>query len=66
MLMSDQVDIAVDLGVLPPPLPENLNLRQLVEVAPAAPPQGMMRRMPLRYLVATKGNAISQRKLRGL
>jgi len=37
--VSDQVDIAVDLGVVPPPLPEILNLRQLVEAAPAPPPQ---------------------------
>lgn len=37
--MAEQVDIAVDLGVLPPPLPEILTLRQLVEVAPAPPPQ---------------------------
>jgi hypothetical protein len=37
--MSEQIDIAVDLGVLPPPLPEILTVRQLVEVAPAPPPQ---------------------------
>ncbi len=37
--MAEQVDIAVDLGVVPPPLPEILNLRQLVETAPAPPPQ---------------------------
>jgi hypothetical protein len=37
--MSEQIDIAVDLGVIPPPLPEILTLRQLVELAPAAPPQ---------------------------
>ena len=37
--MSDQVDIAVDLGAVPPPLPEILNLQQLVEAAPAPPPQ---------------------------
>jgi hypothetical protein len=36
---SEQVDIAVDLRVLPPPLPKILNLRQLLEVAPAPPPQ---------------------------
>jgi len=36
---SEQVDIAVDLGVVPPPLPEILNLQQLVEGAPAPPPQ---------------------------
>lgn len=37
--VSEQVDIAVDLGVVPAPLPEILNLRQLVGVAPAPPPQ---------------------------
>jgi hypothetical protein len=37
--MSEQIDIAVDLGVVAPPLPEILNLRQLVEAAPAPPPQ---------------------------
>jgi len=37
--LSDQIDIAIDLGVVPPPLPGILNLRQLVESAPAAPPQ---------------------------
>src|SRR3974390_2931403 len=37
--MSEQIDIAVDLGVVPPPLPEIMSLRQLVEVAPAPPPQ---------------------------
>lgn len=37
--MSEQIDIAVDLGVVAAPLPEILNLRQLVEVAPAPPPQ---------------------------
>src|SRR5215471_7546006 len=37
--MAEQVDIAVDLGAVPPPLPEILNLRQLVETAPAPPPQ---------------------------
>jgi hypothetical protein len=35
--MSDQIDIAVDLGVVPPPLPEILTVRQLVETAPAPP-----------------------------
>jgi len=35
----EQIDIAVDLGVVPRPLPEILNLRQLVETAPAAPPE---------------------------
>lgn len=29
--MSEQIEIAVDLGVVPPPLPEIMNLRQLVE-----------------------------------
>ncbi|HZR17825.1 MAG TPA: hypothetical protein VFE51_10900 [Verrucomicrobiae bacterium] len=33
--MAEQVDIAVDLGVVPPPLPEIFNLRQLVEAATA-------------------------------
>jgi hypothetical protein len=37
--MSEQVDIAVDLGVVAPPLPEIMTLRQLVESAPALPPQ---------------------------
>jgi RecA-family ATPase len=37
--MSHQIDIVVDLGVLPPPLPEILTLRQLVEVATAPPRQ---------------------------
>jgi hypothetical protein len=37
--MSERIDVAVDLGVVPPPLPEILSLRQLVEVAPAPPPQ---------------------------
>ncbi len=37
--MSDQIDIAVDLGVVPAALPEIMNLRQLVEAAPAPPPQ---------------------------
>jgi hypothetical protein len=37
--MSEQIDIAVDLGVVPPPLPEIMSLRQLVEAAPATPPQ---------------------------
>ena len=31
--MSEQIDIPIDLGVGPPPLPEILNLRQLVETA---------------------------------
>jgi hypothetical protein len=37
--MSEQINIAVDLGVVTPPLPEILSLRQLVEAAPAPPPQ---------------------------
>jgi hypothetical protein len=37
--MSEQVDIAVDLGVVPAPLPEILSLRQLVAAAPAPPPE---------------------------
>jgi hypothetical protein len=36
---SEQVDPAVDLGVIAPPLPEILTLRQLVEQAPAPPPE---------------------------
>jgi hypothetical protein len=36
---SEQVDPAVDLGVVVAPLPEILTLRQLVETAPAPPPQ---------------------------
>src|SRR6516165_4096121 len=36
---SQQIDPAVDLRVVAPPLPEILNLRQLVETAPAPPPQ---------------------------
>ena len=36
--MSEQIDIAVDLGVVPPPLPEILTLRRLVELATAPPP----------------------------
>jgi hypothetical protein len=35
--MPEQVDIAVDLGVVAPPLPGILTLRQLVETAPAPP-----------------------------
>lgn len=37
--MAEQVDIAVDLGVVPPPLREILSLRQLVEVATDRPRQ---------------------------
>jgi hypothetical protein len=36
---SGQVDIAADLGVVPPPLPEIVTVRQLVESAPAVPPE---------------------------
>jgi hypothetical protein len=36
---SEQVDPAVDLGVIAPPLPEIMTLRQLVETAPPPPPQ---------------------------
>jgi hypothetical protein len=36
--MSEQVDIAVDLGAVPPPLPEILTLEQLCAVATPAPP----------------------------
>ena len=35
---SEQIDPAVDLGVVPPPLPEILNLEQLVAVAVPPPP----------------------------
>jgi len=37
--MPDQIDIAVDLGAVPPPLPEILTLEQLVEVATVPPPE---------------------------
>jgi RecA-family ATPase len=37
--VSEQIDIAVDLGAVAEPLPEIMSLRQLVEVAPAPPPQ---------------------------
>jgi len=36
--VTEQVDIAVDLGAVPMPLPDILNLEQLVEVAAAPPP----------------------------
>jgi hypothetical protein len=36
---SEQIDIAVDLGVLPPPLPGIVTVRQLAEAAPMPPPQ---------------------------
>lgn len=35
----DQVDMAVDLGVLPPPLPDILTFRQLTDMAPVTPPE---------------------------
>jgi len=37
--MSEQVDIAVDLGAVPPPLPEIVTLREFVASPPVAPPQ---------------------------
>jgi hypothetical protein len=37
--MSEQIDIAVDLGVVPPPLPRVLSLNDLVRKAPQTPPQ---------------------------
>ena len=37
--MSEQIDIAVDLGVVPPPLPEIEFLREFVANVPEAPPQ---------------------------
>jgi hypothetical protein len=37
--MNDQLDIAVDLGAVPRPLPEILSLRQFAANAPGAPPQ---------------------------
>jgi hypothetical protein len=36
---SEQVDSAVDLGALPPPLPGIMSFRQLAAEAPVAPPQ---------------------------
>jgi hypothetical protein len=36
--MSEQIDIAVDLGVIAPPLPEIEFLREFVANVPAAPP----------------------------
>lgn len=36
--MSEQIDIAVDLGAAPPSLPDILTLRQLAELAPPKPP----------------------------
>ena len=37
--MSEQIDIAVDLGAVPPPLPEILSFEEFAEKAPAPPPQ---------------------------
>src|SRR5215510_3761291 len=37
--MSEQVDIAVDLGVVAPPLPEIVSLRQFAETVVAPPAQ---------------------------
>ena len=37
--MSEQVDIAVDLGAVPRPLPEIVTLRQFAAAPPTAPPQ---------------------------
>lgn len=37
--MNDQVDIAVDLGAVPPALPEIVTLRQFAAAPPTAPPQ---------------------------
>lgn len=47
MVVREQVDIAVDLGVVPPPLPEILSLRQLVETTPE---MALMRRETQRSL----------------
>jgi len=37
--VADQVDIAVDLGAVAPPLPEILSLEQFAAIAPEVPPQ---------------------------
>ena len=37
--MSEQVDIAVDLGAVLPPLPEIVTLRQFAAEPPSPPPQ---------------------------
>ena len=37
--MNEQVDIAVDLGAVPPALPEIVTLRQFAVAPPVAPPQ---------------------------
>jgi hypothetical protein len=52
--MSEQIDIAVDLGVVPPLLPEILNLWQLAEVAPLPSTQIIEGVLP-RFAVACAG-----------
>ena len=37
--MAEQVDIAVDLGAVPPALPEIVSLRQFAATPPMAPRQ---------------------------
>ncbi len=37
--MSEQIDIAVGLGAVPPPLPDIVSLRSLADAAPMPPPQ---------------------------
>ena len=37
--MSEQIDVAVDLGAIPPPLPGIVTLRQFAATAVPAPPQ---------------------------
>jgi DNA-binding MarR family transcriptional regulator len=37
--MSEQIDIAVDLGAVPPPLPAIVTRRELAKAAPKPPPQ---------------------------
>jgi hypothetical protein len=37
--MSEQIDIAVDLGAVPPPLPEIVTLREFAASPPVPPPQ---------------------------
>jgi hypothetical protein len=37
--MTDQIDIAVDLGAVPPPLPEICFLEEFAASPPVAPPQ---------------------------
>jgi hypothetical protein len=60
--MGEQRDIAVDLGVVPPPLPEILTLRQLVETAPVAPPQIIEGVLHVR---STKLQGVADRRLKG-